>query len=302
MNKRYVFERKVLIFWTLFVGIGAVAGAIGMLADPTGKAMGMDSLLPYFQVLPFADKLFQNLVFSGIMLLLVNGVTNLTAAGFLIAKKKTGIILGTIFGITLMAWIIIQFCTLPFNAMSTIFFFVGLLQFISGFLCYTGYEKSNFKFDESDYENVGNDETKAVVFFSRDGYTKKLAYEIANEQGAKVFEIRPTEKIEGNLGFWWCGRFGMHKWGMPSENIDADFSKFDEVTICSPIWVFDVSAPVREFCKEQSGKIKNVNYVLTHFMNAKFENVSKTLDDILSATHTSFSSYRCHFGKLKKLN
>lgn len=92
MNKRYVLERKVLIFRTLFVGIGAV------------------------------------------------------------------------FGITLMAWIIIQFCTLPFNAMSTIFFFVGLLQFISGFL-YTGYEKSNFKFDESDYENVGNDETKAVVFF-----------------------------------------------------------------------------------------------------------------------------------------
>lgn len=135
-----------------------------------------------------------------------------------------------------------------------------------------------------------------------DGYTKKLAYEIANEQGAKVFEIKPTEKIEGNLGFWWCGRFGMHKWGMPIENIDADFSKFDEVTICSPIWVFDVSAPVRKFCKEQNGKIKTVNYILTHFMNAKFENVSKTLDDILSATHTSFSSYRCHFGKLKKLN
>ena len=32
-----------LLFWTLFIGIGAVAGASGMLLDPSGKAMGMDT-------------------------------------------------------------------------------------------------------------------------------------------------------------------------------------------------------------------------------------------------------------------
>ena len=39
-----------LLFWTLFIGIGAVAGAVGMISDPSGKAMGMDAMLPYFQV------------------------------------------------------------------------------------------------------------------------------------------------------------------------------------------------------------------------------------------------------------
>ena len=63
-NKKYNIARKILIFWTLFIGIGAVAGAVGMLADPSGKAMGMDAMLPYFQVLPFADVLFQNFIFS----------------------------------------------------------------------------------------------------------------------------------------------------------------------------------------------------------------------------------------------
>ena len=29
-----------LLGWTLFIGIGAVAGASGMLLDPSGKAMG----------------------------------------------------------------------------------------------------------------------------------------------------------------------------------------------------------------------------------------------------------------------
>lgn len=58
MKFRYNTARKILIFWTLFIGIGAV----GMLSDPTGKAMGMDKMLPYFQVLPFSDILFQDYI------------------------------------------------------------------------------------------------------------------------------------------------------------------------------------------------------------------------------------------------
>jgi len=67
----------------------------------------MDAMLPYFQVLPFSDVLFQNFVFSGIALLIVNGLTNLTAFVLIILKKKVGIILGGIFGVTLMIWICI---------------------------------------------------------------------------------------------------------------------------------------------------------------------------------------------------
>lgn len=50
-----------------------------MLIDPTGKIMGMDAMLPYFRVLPFADILFTDF-FSGLALFIVNGLTNLAAA------------------------------------------------------------------------------------------------------------------------------------------------------------------------------------------------------------------------------
>ena len=63
-----------------------------MLLDPTGKAMGMDAMLPYFQVLPLAEYLYQDYVFPGIALLLINGLTNLTAAGLLLARKRSGVI------------------------------------------------------------------------------------------------------------------------------------------------------------------------------------------------------------------
>ena len=95
---RYRAAHRALLFWTLFIGLGAVAGTVGMLVDPTGQAMGMDAMLPYFQVLPFADVLFQNFVFSGFALLIVNGLSNLTAACLLLAKKKAGVVLGGVSG------------------------------------------------------------------------------------------------------------------------------------------------------------------------------------------------------------
>lgn len=108
-----------LLGWTLFIGIGAVAGASGMLLDPSGKAMGMDTMLPYFQVLPLAAYLYQDYIFPGIALLIVNGLTNLTAAVLLVLKNKTGVVLGGVFGVTLMLWICIQFVIFPLNFMST---------------------------------------------------------------------------------------------------------------------------------------------------------------------------------------
>lgn len=91
-KSRYNAARKALIFWMLFIGTGAVGGSVMMLADPSGKLMGMDAMLPFFKVLPFADVLFNDFVFSGIALLIVNGLTNLTAAVLLFKKKKLGVI------------------------------------------------------------------------------------------------------------------------------------------------------------------------------------------------------------------
>lgn len=299
-SSRYNTARKVLIFWTLFVGIGAVAGAWGMLADPSGKALGMDAMLPYFQVLPFAESLFQNFVFSGIMLLVVNGLTNLVAACLLFANKKIGAILGGVFGITLMAWICIQFCILPFNFMSTIYFVFGVCQAIAGVCATVFHSQESFHFNEADYPNIGTNPKLAVVYFSRMGYTKKLAYERANATGAVVHQIKTTERTEGTLGFWWCGRFSMHNWDMPLVPDGVDYATYDSVTICTPVWMFSVPAPVKTFCKAAGGSIKQVNYVVVHFMNARFQSVADEMDNLLGAERQSFVSVRCRYGKFKQ--
>ena len=89
MTSRYEPTRKALLFWTLFIGLGAVGGALCMLLDPSGRTLGMDAMLPYFQVLPLADVLFQDFTFSGWALLTVNGLTNLAAALLLRVSKDS---------------------------------------------------------------------------------------------------------------------------------------------------------------------------------------------------------------------
>ena len=178
---RYKITKKFLIFWCLFIGIGAVWGSACMLIDPTGKLLQMDKMLPYFQVLPFSDILFQNYIFSGISLLIVNGISNLIAAYLLIKNKKIGIILGTTFGFTLMLWIIIQFIIFPTNILSTSYFVFGIIQLITGYMTYVFYNQEQFKFNLLDYENIGKNKDILVVYFSRMGYTKKIAYEQANK-------------------------------------------------------------------------------------------------------------------------
>lgn len=297
---RYRPARRALLFWTIFIGIGAVAGSSAMLIDPSGGLMGMDAMLPYFQKLPFAEIVFQDFVFSGISLLIVNGISNLTAAGLLIANKRIGAVLGGVFGITLMLWICIQFYMFPLNFMSTAYFIFGFIQAITGYMTVVFYDQEHFTVSESDYPNIGSDPTKLVVYFSRMGYTKKEALEAADRTGAEIYEVRAAERTSGTLGFWWCGRYGMHRWAMPIEDIGVQLEKYDHVTVCSPVWVFNLCAPMREFCKKASGRIRSADYILVHHQKSLYANAADEMDRLLGLKDTPAVSVCCREGRYLK--
>ena len=90
--RRLKIFKVILLFWCFFIGLGALWGGTAMLIKPDGSILHMQEMLPYFKVLPFADFLFTDYVFSGIMLILVNGVSNIAAALLNLRKKKLGFI------------------------------------------------------------------------------------------------------------------------------------------------------------------------------------------------------------------
>ena len=301
MNLRYKRARCFLLIETMFIGIGAIYGAIMMWVDASGIETPMHGLLEGLQKLPGKGILYQNLLFPGIALFCINGMPQIGCFFFLLKNKKVGPVLSCFLGIILMLWISIQFFIYPINVLSISYFILGFLEFIIGFVCYVGYMQKRFVFDEKAYPLTNEHPEKLVIFFSRDGYTKKIAYQIASQKGASLYEIKTKEKIKGNLGFWWCGRFSISKIEMPIEECDLDFSRFEEITICTPIWAFSICDPVKTFLKQNKGKIKSVHYVLVHFMKVKFFNQAKKMDALLETKHLSFTSYSSHFGVINEI-
>lgn len=304
MKSRYNTARKQLIFWTLFIGIGAVGGAMCMLIDPSGSLIGMDALLVYFKKLPLADILFKDYVFSGIALLLVNGIPNLIAAGLLLTHKKAGVICGGILGVTLMLWICIQFYMFPFNFMDMAYFIFGAIQTATGYAAWVFFKQERFLSTAevcNNSDNIGKSPERLVVYFSRMGYVRKAAYAEAERTGARIYEIRAKEHVTGTSGFWQCGRYGMLRRKMPIEEITVDLTEFSHVTICTPVWVFALAAPMRAFCEAARGKIKEADYIIVHNTRTGYKNVAKEIDSLLGINYTDLKSLSCKIGEFKKI-
>ena len=259
--------RVFLLIWTIFIGLGALYGGTCMLIKPDGSLLKMESMLPYFSVLPFSDVLFQDYLFSGIMLIIVNGLTNIAATILILLKKRIGYILGTIFGFTLMLWIVIQFVIFPPNVLSTLYFIFGCLQLVCGYVALVSFNPETFKFNEEDYQNINKASDTLVVYFSRKKFTKKIAYETADKEGAYIQELKTKERTEGTLGFWWCGRFGMHAWPMETYPLEVDINKYKKIIVVTPIWVFKMCAPMRDFVSKNQDILKNkeVKVMFNHF-------------------------------------
>ena len=289
--------RAILLFWTLFIGIGALAGSLSMLIEPDGSILHMESLLPYFSVLPLSRYLFQDYTFPGIALLLVNCVPNLVASHLILRKKESGIVLGVIQGIVLMLWITIQFVIFPFNFLSTSYFIFGILQAISGFMAYVFNAQEKMVVKKEDYRGIGSRGKDLVVFYSRLGYTRRIAYEIASETGGVVEELKAKERTEGTLGFWWCGRFGMHSMAMEIENPLYDPSQFESVIICTPIWVFGPSGPAIRYLEMERGKIDKLHLVMNHFNTSFYMKAARLLEKKAGMKAESIRSFVSRIGR-----
>ena len=117
---------------TLFVGIGAVAGATMMWVDPTGKMWGMEPLLEMLRAkMPWPDVFFKDFIPSGYVLLALNGLPQFMAAILLIKRHRLAPYSVMVCGSILMLWIILEWWAWGFNTLSNIYFVIGLLEVVA---------------------------------------------------------------------------------------------------------------------------------------------------------------------------
>ena len=114
---------------TLFIGIGAIGGAVMMWIDPTGTSWGGEPMLELLRAkMPWPDVFFKNFVSSGFVLLAVNGLTQFAAAILLFKNHRFAPYAVLACGIILMLWIVLKWWVWGFNALSNIFFVLGMVE------------------------------------------------------------------------------------------------------------------------------------------------------------------------------
>ena len=127
-----VILQKIL---TLFVGIGAVGGALMMWIDPSGALWGGEPLLEMLRAkMPWPDVFFKDFVPSGFVLLILNGISQLAAAFLLFRKHRFAPYAVLACGIILMLWIVLEWWVWGFNAICNIYFVLGLVEVVSAVL------------------------------------------------------------------------------------------------------------------------------------------------------------------------
>ena len=127
---------RFLKFLTLFIAIGAVWGAAMMWIDPTGAMWGMEPILETLRAkMPWPDIFFRDFIPSGIVLLIVNGLTQFAAAYLLFRTHRFAFYAVLICGIILMLWISLEWWLWGFNAICNIYFLFGLIEALCAIYC-----------------------------------------------------------------------------------------------------------------------------------------------------------------------
>jgi hypothetical protein len=94
-----------------------------------------------------------------------------------------------------------------------------------------------------------------VVYYSRDGATRKVAEELKAQLGGDIEEITEPKGRSGPMGWVRSGRESTQGTIVPINPSKLDPSGYDVVAIGTPIWAWNVSSPVRSYMAMAKGKL-----------------------------------------------
>lgn len=102
-----------------------------------------------------------------------------------------------------------------------------------------------------------------VVFYSRTGNTKKVGESIASGLKCDIEEIIDMKDRSGILGYMLAGMDSSLKRSSAIKDIQRDAASYDIVIIGSPVWAWNVPAPLRSYLSEEKDNFRKVAFFCT---------------------------------------
>lgn len=102
-----------------------------------------------------------------------------------------------------------------------------------------------------------------VVYFSRTGYTRKIAEEIAAACGADIERIQDLGDRSGIWGYLRSGREALKKRLIDIQPPTKRPSDYDLVVLGTPVWASNICSPVRAYIAAHKENFKQVTFFCT---------------------------------------
>jgi flavodoxin len=102
-----------------------------------------------------------------------------------------------------------------------------------------------------------------VVYFSRTGYTKKVAERVAGRCGADIEAISEPRGRSGFFAYFRSAREALK--GKPAEinPLQHDLKDYDVVVFGTPVWAGHVSSPMRACLETHKASLRRVAFFCT---------------------------------------
>ncbi|MBQ8131922.1 MAG: NAD(P)H-dependent oxidoreductase [Bacilli bacterium] len=120
---------------------------------------------------------------------------------------------------------------------------------------------------------------RVIIFYSYTNNTRSIVQKIKEKYGYDSFEIKPTEEYSDdyNLVVSSEEKLVPMDYQPDIQEMDVDFSNYDEVILCTPVWWYSVASPVNTFLHNYDLKGKTIIPVATNggWLGRTFENIEK---------------------------
>jgi len=103
-----------------------------------------------------------------------------------------------------------------------------------------------------------------VVFYSRSGYTRKVAENIAAACEADIEEIRDIRPRKGLFGYFRSGYEASKMKLAEIEQTMADPAKYDVLILGGPVWAGKMASPIRTYITQHCDKNKAIALFCTY--------------------------------------
>ena len=114
-----------------------------------------------------------------------------------------------------------------------------------------------------------------IAFYSRTGTTRKVAKSLARILKCDIEEIIDTKDRSGASGYMQAGKEATLETKAKIKPLKKSPAKYDLVIIGTPVWAWNMSAPIRTYISENKRYLKDVAFFCTFMGSGGLRTITK---------------------------